>query len=966
MTMLAPLAEDSPATAEPRAAGLFPHFVARLSGLPVDAVESLRAPRCEVLLARLHDLEDGLAAARERVSALLFAVVNAREDADARKQLVNLRRDLFNLRPGRPAGMDAARAVLPPAEHAEVEVFAGLLRERAEVLAELRSAHAEEMRAGRRRFRALLKEGDFQKGLLLSSPALHAAQGRYLEADPGAVRGRLEKTERGLLRYFTRTAMKATPFGTLCAVVPGTLMPADGPSAAARLELGGDPRAKRSFTRLNKQICGVVTRWLTTQRALRPRLEVELNPTLSDEPEELAYLAVHQGREVFQRIGKNAALDLVAAELAIRPHLPLAELARALAGRPEVEASEDQALQYVDKLVEAGFLRFRLGIREQDVDWDLPLCAVLESTGDERALRLAAMLRTLRERIAAYDAAGTDERVRLLAASRADLVAVRDGLKLRGANFATLLPFMEDSTADAPVALRRTGEMKALEDTLAGLVRLVRRVAAPRGEQAEMRHWFDAYYGSDAGDVPLLRYFEDFSREHLKPQSALHRRAAQGDLQAIMRGQRPGNAFGLPFVDALRAAERALVTLISTRWAADPGAEQVDLTRADLEAVLDGVPASNGDPASVAAFAELIPARGGAPPRLILTKSAFSLGYGKFFSRFLHLFPARVQRDLMEASAALSDGFVAEICGDGNHNANLHPPLLPWEISYPTGESGVAEEQIRCTEIVVGRHPDDPRALCLRHAPTGRRVVPVDLGFVNPGSRPPLHHLLSRFTPPVELYLRLPDYPGHMPGILLGGPGEPPADAAARMERAGRDQASREALERYHSAITLRPRLVYEGSIVLRRRQWVVPGHLLPQQAADETAADFFLRANRWRQENGIPRDVYLSLHRVPPPPVAPSAPASAGDGTDAGEAGKAVPEPRPAPRPVSRASLNDLKPQYVDFANPLLAGLFGHLGLADEPFIAVLAERSPGADEIPAFGGERYAAEQIIQLNLA
>ncbi|HEX6748769.1 MAG TPA: lantibiotic dehydratase [Longimicrobium sp.] len=948
MTTLAPPAPETQTDTEPLAegGGLFPHFVCRLSGLPVDAVESLRAPRCEALLERLRDVEQALAAAREPVSALLFEAVRAEESPETRKQLVNLRRDLFNLRPARPAALEAARTALSPDAQAGVEAFAARLDERGRVLGELRARYAEETRAARTRFRALLGEEDFQKGLLLSSPALHTAQARYLESDAGRPGGKAEKTERGLLRYFTRTAMKATPFGTLCAIVPGEVVPAAPGERGARLRLGGDPRRKRSSTRLNKQICGVITRWVKANPALRPFLEVELNPTLSDEGEEMAFLAVHREREVFQRIEKNPVLELVADELAARPRVSLSELARALAASPAVDAGEDVALAYLEKLAEAGFLRFRLGIREQDADWDLPLRALLERTGDPGALRLAALLGTLRERAGRYDAAGPEERIRLLADTRAELEEARAALKLRGPGFAANLPFLEDSTADVPVTLARTPEVRALEETLAGLVRLARRVAANRGEQAEMRHWFEAHYGPDAAPVPLLAFFEDFSREHLKPHALLQRRGDPGELPA---GYRPSNPFGLPFIDGLRRAERALSDLVSARWAAAPGAEEVALSRGDLEAVLGGVPAMSPDPASAAAFAELVGADAGGTARLILTKSAFGMGFGKFFSRFLPLFPARVQRDLQEANRGPADGFMAEICGDGNHNANLHPPLVAREISYPTGESGVAEEQVPSTDIVVAPHPADPRALCLVHAPTGERVVPVDLGIVNPGSRPPLYQLLSRFTPPVELYLRLPEHPFHLAGILR----DPALEPAGPAERAAREAAEREALDRYLTSVTHAPRIVYEGCIVLRRRQWVVPASLLPRQGADEAPLDFFLRVDRWRREHGIPREVYASIQ---PLLVLPGG----GGGMDEVNG-------RPVPRRVSRASLNHRKPQYVDFASPLLVGLFGHFAPDDgDAYSVLLAERLPGGDELPEFEGRRYAAEQIIQVNLS
>ncbi|MBV9774397.1 MAG: lantibiotic dehydratase, partial [Gemmatimonadetes bacterium] len=441
---------------------LLPHFVCRLSGLPVGHVESLRGPRCEALLSRLHDLERRLAAARDGISALLHEAVRAGEEGEGRRHLVQLRRDLYNLRPARPAALEAARAILSPAQGAEVEAFAAILCERAETTAALREAHAGETRAARRRFRALLDDPGFQKGLLVSSRTLHGAQERYRAAGDAALGGKLEKTERGLLRYFTRTAMKATPFATLCAVVPGTFVPAaDGEG----FRLDGDPLAKRSVARLNKQVHGIATHFLLSRRDLRPHLHVELNPTVAEEGDRIAYLAVHQGREAFQRLPRNPVVELVAATVAERGHLPLGELARVLAAHPDVEATEEEALAYVGRLVDTGLLRFRLGIREQDVDWDLPMRALLESIPDERAHLLAGVLAKLRREVARFESAGVEERDSILAECRRELESLREPLKLRGVNLG-MLPFMEDATADASVAIARAPGVLRVEEAL--------------------------------------------------------------------------------------------------------------------------------------------------------------------------------------------------------------------------------------------------------------------------------------------------------------------------------------------------------------------------------------------------------------------------------------------------------------------------------------------------------------------
>jgi hypothetical protein len=175
------------------------------------------------------------------------------------------------------------------------------------------------------------------------------------------------------------------------------------------------------------------------------------------------------------------------------------------------------------------------------------------------------------------------------------------------------------------------------------------------------------------------------------------------------------------------------------------------------------------------------------------------------------------------------------------------------------------------------------------------------------------------------------------------------------------EESARAAQREYLARITHRPRVVFDGSVVLRRRQWVVPLALLPQRSTDESALDFFLRVNRWREQHGIPREVYARLEPVYAPAPAAGEARAAEEGAEA-----AAPEPGPVPRRIDRASLNNLKPQYVDFASPLLAGVFGHMAPETGSYSAVLVERYPDAAGLPEVGGERFAAEQVIQIDLA
>src|SRR5262249_167921 len=146
--------------------------------------------------------------------------------------------------------------------------------------------------------------------------------------------------------------------------------------------------------------------------AVRRHLSVELNPTLRRMDGRWFFLTGVGRREVIQHLAPNPVLGLLLDVLRERGRLPLAVLAEAL--REDVGASEDEIAAYLDRLLDAGFLRFRLGIREQELDWDRCLCRLLASLEDDLAQRTVHFLAEYRRLADAYAEASLERRRALM------------------------------------------------------------------------------------------------------------------------------------------------------------------------------------------------------------------------------------------------------------------------------------------------------------------------------------------------------------------------------------------------------------------------------------------------------------------------------------------------------------------------------------------------------------------------
>ena len=911
------------------------HFICRTAGLPVAELGDLRAVDTMVAHDECRRMQGDLERLSAELSDLLFAAVDGEPDQVLRRALLNLKRDAHNGRRLRPKDLAAVDGRIDPALLEKLHGYRDDWAHLRETRKAARLTYDQELVRARRRFQQAVGHEDFAKGLLLSSLSLSDNVRRYRRASPEKTGAKARQIERSLMRYFSRTVMKATPFSTFCSVLPGRLSP-----GAQDASFDRDPAQKTGHLRLNKTLYALMLPYLLSRPGIRRRLDIELNPTLQKEKDGNLFLTARGQQEIFQRMGPNPVVELLRHRLDTEGRLPWQELVDTLCRHPEVEASPEQAATYVDKMIEIGLLRFRVGIAEQEVHWDRPLVDRLSPIDDDIARRVVAFLKELREAAETYARADAGPRRDALTRARALVKGCFEEIA-PGRAEVKAPPFYEDAGGEATLSL----DLGDLETALLDYVRLTSRLAWPRTEQANMRHFFDSFYGSgsssagsDTDSLPLLQFYEDYYRQHFKE----HLRRQQGGNQV---GPHPAdrspdeqegdeqddgekqtysvfNPFDLQLLEDLDQGHKKITQRIQELWSESPQAEELVLTRDDFEAAVTHVPPLETAPLSVSLFTQYVDNfRPDGKPALVAR--SYLTGFGKYFSRFLYLLPDEVEQDLYADNSSMTDQELAEICGDANFNANLHPPLLPKELSYPTGEAGRDEHQILSSDVWVERDPASPFRLRLVRKSNGKTVVPVDLGFLNPRMRPHLFQLLSRFTPALSFNLPIPETPTAMRDPELG------------------------------EQVRYRPRISYEGKLVLARRQWQLIEERFPRLLPQESAADYFFRVQDWRRSLGLPSEVFMRIDVRPAPKGS---------------------EPQDQADPKSNAPIRQhlYKPQYIDFHNPLLVDLFSRTGETLDYFQCTFEERLPSHDHLVGHekkhgedqGEDRFATEMIFQVD--
>jgi hypothetical protein len=899
-----PRPEPAGAFAVPRAAELFPFFVCKLAGRSAACFDDLLATATLEIGEQLQRTEAELAGLAVSTAARLETTGALLHGSALRAKVLDLRRDVQGLRLLDQRKLERLAAVLPLELACSCRRLRALHLRSVELRAAAREAFTAERLEIRRRFQGFLRfDTDFHGGLLMSSRSLSSQLQRYLATPPGQLRSKEAQVERGLMRYFSRMVMKASPFSTFCGVGMGRIM-ASPAAPAGPLTLTGNPAHKRVKVRLNKNLRLLAHERLEAHPASRRQLPVELNPTLYRDGRRWVFLALAAGRETLQRLAAAPALeDLVRWFTPGHRASHGACVDRLIESRAAGDRRVAEAL--VDRLLAIGFLSFAPLTPAYAPEWDLHLRRFLATVVGAEARSLASCLARLGGLARRYQRATLAARPELLDAAEQSIRASLGPRDEGGGQLHGVL-FYEDAAATGQLRVARSN-LSHLTSCLVEYARLASALAPGREEQAKMRAFFDLTYGAGA-PVPILRFFEDYAlayfKDHIeRARSSFHpdRRKAAPWFHPVLDD--PG---AIELLGAALEANRRLNERVTELWRCSPDAEEIGLDEGDFAAALEGVPPPAARPSSISVFGQPLP--GYAPDGgLGLVLGIVSAGFGKYFSRFLPLLPRSFTAALRRRYRQVDATVLAEICGDADFNANLHPPLLPFALRYPTSTGAAIPGAMEIRDLEVAPDPSDPRLLRLTHPDHPDPVVPLDLGFENPALRPPLFQLLAAFAPAGAFAFHLPESCSPADGDEVIG-------------------------------IQCRPRIVYRHTLVLARRRWRVAAPDFPHRRAGEGEADYFLRVNAWRQRAGMPREVFVSL--LPGPR----------DDTAA------------APPAASREHL--YKPQYLDFANPLLVDLLSRLPSPHERFTATFAERLPRREDLLRAEGEPWVAEIVLQLD--
>jgi hypothetical protein len=867
----------------------FDHVIVRIAGAPFDDLELLRAAEALCAVERLRSEAGAIDREAQAVCDALFARAGGEPDARFRRALIDAKRDLFN---GRRPGAEAVRRIAEADAALGAEVAA--LVERRDALERLdRQAEqqfGEELTSLRQTLVALASEPLVQRGLVLSSRNLrNSFESFYRRRVGGTLNSKDLDVEVGIMKYLARIHAKTSPFSTFTNIACGHLSDdadAFGAGGSSRL-VAGDPPAVM-HTGINHLVIRFAREMLLRDPATRAAAPLSLNATLRREAGHYRFLTNSSNIEAFQRLAVHPVIDLVI-DVVSGGGTTVREAVERLAAEPRLDMTADEIAPLLDELIAIGLIECDIPVSALDPDWIAAFRRFAEAPGaSPRSAAMLAALERLQETASAFATAGAVEREALLDAARQQFSFAGEeeaaqpqssaaGVFRRAAFTATQLPanlFYEDALLDCEPMVSRQA-FSAIAATLSSFAGRLGRFDVFDSDRARYHDFFNELYGAGA-TIDLMRFYEDYSRRRLAgaPGQRDGRQSAGGDQRWIEElGRR-----------STQQVSRGVVHISDEDFAAADEAAPPDLGYPNRGSISGWLQPYIDDGGQLAAVVN------GSLP-----------GFGKAASRMLHLFePMTVALRGWNARVA-PEAILAQNLDASCWNSNIHPPLMPYEIRIPNGESSLPpEQQLAVSDLAIRLSSDGELALI--HKASGRRVYVFDLGLQILEQRSQLYQMLAKFT-----------LTTFSPWVAVS--------------RALGERNAQTVVD----GVSAQPRVVFERRLVLGRASWIVRTSAIPRRGRD-SAWSYFRRVNDWRERLALPERVFVTIHAR-------------------GSVGVVNGKP---------ASRDDQKPQYVDFANPFLVSVFDHLlGRAREQ--VQIFEMLPAPAQLPTVGGRPHVAELVL-----
>ena len=954
---------------------IFPHILTRIAG---DTYDKLSSINFDILNERIDEIiyiRKELFTMRSNLCDSIYNIIPKLNNTSDQNIILNIKRDVFNNRKLTQQKILNFNSLVNNINGFSIikslETYLLKDKELENKILESNLYYDSNINGLRKNLKEILNFKGLKNGLLLSSDSLKKSFEIYLSKEPDDFKKREYLTEISLIKYVSRMYTKTSPFSSFTNLSFANLV--DNPQNKTLQVKNTDTPQVFNVIRLNNYLFEFLKVLLFKIPEIFKSFHIVANPSIILKDNAYYFLINSKNLESFQIISEDEAISIIL-ELVQEniKGLQIDDLVNELIDNNYIDAEKDTIIQYISTLIEIGFLEFNLFVSGIDTDWDIRLIEYIQDIGSTSELlkELCVILKMLRSLCLKYSTSDFSQREEILInmfntykdyclklqiaakipenergytsqilpekLSETEAIKIDKEPEIEIFRNIQNTKFLftkekliyEDSKTDLKVDINQESIVN-LSYKINQLINTLSFTDVYIPEKNKMKQFFKASYG-ELSSISVLKFYEDYYREFKIPESnELKKRSKENMISINDSISKEQSKFSVKE----NVSMRNLIFNFSKVFRENI-INKIDSETNEINISVDNIlEAKKGlkfnetiKKSSVAIFAQLIEKNTNSNTNTTLETNHkwvinfLTPGFGKMFSRFLHLFDDKITEDIKEWNKlGIENTLLVENCDASVFNANIHPPLLDYEICIPGAESNKASNLkqmlIKDISIYLDEFTDE---LKLKENNSGKEIKIFDLGFQGKAGRSNLFQLLDNFS-----IFKYPNY-----GILTNEI----------------NQIYYEREKENGQKLIVLPRILFEEIIILQRKAWIISKVIIPLKNPKETNSEYFLKINEWRKSIELPDEVFIHLTNQ----------YHFDNKSEAEMTGENIPK-------KSKLSRDDYKPQFIDFRNPFLINLF-YKSIEKIEYSIKIIEMLPSSNDLVKVTENKYVTEFIIQ----
>jgi hypothetical protein len=885
---------------------VFPHFIIRISSGEFKSLDSLRLDRTHKYVSEINNFEVYLSSIIPDLCDKIYHAVPSAASKKDRDILIEAKRDIYNKRQISSVTVDTIYTYVNG--DTLVKNYCKYLNIIEDKIKKLKKSFVQEEAKTEVSFKKLTNEENFKKGLLLSSHELFELAEKKYWVTPHKKNRTFYSIQQGFGKYISRIYAKTSPFSTFTHIGFGVLKEPNQDGKLIELNYGEtEKNESKSIIELNNYILKHLINLMVEVKPYLYNYQVSVNSSIYfDQKNRLKYFTNRGNTEAIQSIENTNTLLPLYEFIQTQTNPKFVDLLKF--AQRNSETSKLKIESFLRKLYEIGFLEFRIGnMHGVNREWVQYLRNWLLSIdiSDDLKYEFLAFLSTLENLKNEYQNSSSQDRKKLQFqaysafknfSKKLKYCSLKDSpthqnLNIKKESFFSYQSskrfsfrpndiFYEDSIICNQYRVNKLHVLNTIKK-IDRLLNLIAPFELQYRKKIVLTNYFINHFGKE-NEVSLLDFYEKYQRD-------TQEKKVNSDFRL--------SRMLFKKADCLNK-------------------KTINLELDEIEDLLKEFPEELRKQSQTSSHSVFIQFHKNKENSYKSILNGVYPGFGKMFSRFLEADGDATEKILSDNIHLMGECLWAEDKDSSYFNANIHPDIMPYEISIPGGHNNQDKERRIYLKNLVVKYSEADSCIILYDITKHKRVSVFDLSFQAQDGRSDLYQFLENFT--YTQYFNL--------GILI----------SEISIQAHRELKNQRGLKKYKIIRT--PRIELENQVVLSRISWFIPKQILPQKQSCEDKPDYFLKLNRWFIENGLPKEffAYAIYHR----------------------------EKRELDEDILNSlGADDYKPQYISLDIPYLVNIFAEI-CEKVPRTLKVTEMLPSEGGICEIDGTKKVSEFLFQWN--